>query len=232
MSETSDNSARIIDGAAVAASMTESVREAAAALIADGIRPGLAVVLVGNDPASEVYVRNKGKKAEQLGFHSVQRTLPAETAEAELLAVVEELNADPAIHGILVQMPLPDHIDPRKVIEAIRPEKDVDGLHPVNIGRLVGGDGDRALVPCTPAGCMVLLRRTLGDTLSGREAVVIGRSNLVGKDEALQNRGVDVADHLRRQLGVVGEDLVLEPVESGDDVVDLERQSALRRGEP
>ena len=171
----------IIDGVAIAAGLTERIGDEVAALVADGLQPGLAVVLVGSDPASEVYVRNKGRTAERLGLHSVQHSLSAETGEADLLALVEELNADPRIHGILVQMPLPSYINPRHVIEAIRPEKDVDGLHPVNVGRLAGGDIESALIPCTPAGSMTLLRHALGDALGGLNAIVIGRSNLVGK---------------------------------------------------
>lgn len=175
--------ATIIDGTASAARVTDRVASAAADLKAAGVTPGLAVVLVGSDPASQVYVANKSKTADSLGFHSVQHTLPATTSEAELLALVESLNRDPAIHGILVQFPVPHHIAQRKVIETIRAEKDVDGLNPLNVGRLAGEGPEHALVPCTPAGCMVLLRETLGD-LSGRHAVVIGRSNLVGKPVA------------------------------------------------
>jgi len=197
-------SAKIIDGAAIAAGLTARIGEAAAALAGDGLKPGLVVVLVGSDPASEVYVRNKSRTAERLGFYSVQHTLPAVTAEADLLALVEALNADPAIHGILVQMPLPKQIDPRRVIEAIRPEKDVDGLHPVNVGRLASGDAGRALIPCTPAGAMILLRHALGDSLEGRNAIVIGRSNLVGKPIAqlllAENCTVTIAHSRTRDL--------------------------------
>jgi methylenetetrahydrofolate dehydrogenase (NADP+)/methenyltetrahydrofolate cyclohydrolase len=179
-------SARIIDGKAVAADITRSVASAAASLHRQqGIIPGLAVVLVGDDPASQVYVRSKGKTAAELGLHSLQHTLPAETTEEELLAAIEHLNRDDAIHGILVQLPLPRHIRQDRIIEAIRPDKDVDGFHPVNVGRLVSGALDKALVPCTPAGCMVLLRRALGgDGIAGRNAVVIGRSHMVGKPVA------------------------------------------------
>jgi methylenetetrahydrofolate dehydrogenase (NADP+)/methenyltetrahydrofolate cyclohydrolase len=177
--------ARVIDGKAIAAGVTARVRDETERLHkAAGIRPGLAVVLVGTDPASEVYVRNKGRSAKEVGFHSVQHTLDAATSEADLLALVGKLNADVAIHGILVQMPLPKQIRSTAVIEAILPEKDVDGLNPVNAGRLSGGMADRALVPCTPAGSMVLLRHALGRDLAGREAVVIGRSVLVGKPVA------------------------------------------------
>ena len=202
------NSAKIIDGAAIAAELTHRVGEAATALTADGVQPGLAVVLVGSDPASEVYVRNKSRTAERLGFHSVQHTLAAETSEADLRALVEDLNADPRIHGILVQMPLPAKIDARRVIETIRPEKDVDGLHPVNIGRLASGDAAAALVPCTPAGCMILIRDALGDEIDGLNAVVVGRSNLVGKPIAQlllgKNCTVTIAHSRTRDLaGVV-----------------------------
>lgn len=172
---------RIIDGTAIAADTTARVRVAADALRAEGVTPGLAVVLVGTDPASEVYVRNKGRTAESLGFHSVQHTRAADISEAELLALVAELNADPSIQGILVQMPLPAHIDSGRVIEAIRPDKDVDGFHPVNVGRLVSGSAGNALIPCTPAGSLILIHRALGPDLTGLNAVVIGRSNIVGK---------------------------------------------------
>jgi methylenetetrahydrofolate dehydrogenase (NADP+)/methenyltetrahydrofolate cyclohydrolase len=145
----------------------------------------LAVVLVGEDPASQVYVGAKARKAEELGFHSVQHTLPADTPEAELLAVVDRLNRDPAIHGILVQFPLPEALDRNRnrIIAAISPDKDVDGLHPLNAGRLMTGIGT-PMVPCTPAGCMILIREVLGEDIAGRDAVVIGRSTLVGKPAA------------------------------------------------
>ncbi len=170
-----------IDGRAVADAVTATVKlETERLKAATGIVPGLAVVLVGDDPASAVYVAGKGRKAAELGFHSVQKTLPAATSQAELLAIVADLNADPAIHGILVQLPLPGHLDKTPVIEAVRPEKDADGLHPVNAGRLSGGDA-RAVLPCTPAGCMLLIKRAIPGSLAGKSAVVIGRSNLVGK---------------------------------------------------
>lgn len=176
--------ARIIDGKAVAASVREEIAERAARLLeTSGKRPGLAVVLVGEDPASQVYVRNKERTAEACGFHSVKHSLEADTAEADLLALIEKLNEDPAIHGILVQLPLPGHINESKVLRLIKPEKDVDGFHPVNVGLLTSGEKNAALVPCTPAGSMVLLKRTL-DSLSGLNAVVIGRSNIVGKPMA------------------------------------------------
>jgi methylenetetrahydrofolate dehydrogenase (NADP+)/methenyltetrahydrofolate cyclohydrolase len=176
--------ARIINGKAVAASVREEITERAARLLeTSGKRPGLAVVLVGEDPASQVYVRNKERTAEACGFHSVKHSLEADTAEADLLALIERLNDDPAIHGILVQLPLPGHINESKVLRLVKPEKDVDGFHPVNVGLLTSGEKSAALVPCTPAGSMVLLKRTL-DSLSGLNAVVIGRSNIVGKPMA------------------------------------------------
>lgn len=181
----SDKAAAVIDGKAVAAEITASVAVETARLVAAGGRaPGLAVVLVGDDAASQVYVGAKGKKAKELGFHSVQHTLPADTSEADVLAIVAALNADPAIHGILVQLPLPRHIDTTKVIEAIDPAKDVDGFHPINVGRLAIGERSRALVSCTPAGCLVLAKRVLGADLAGKDALVIGRSNIVGKPMA------------------------------------------------
>ncbi len=183
LSSSAETAARVIDGRAVAAEITGRVAaETAAVKTRSGIVPGLAVVLVGDDPASRVYVGSKGRKAEELGFHSVQHTLPSDAPEADVLAVVESLNVDPAINGILVQLPLPDQIDTAKVIEAVRPDKDVDGFHPINVGRLVTGSG-AALVPCTPAGCLVLIRRAV-ETLSGLDAVVVGRSNIVGKPMA------------------------------------------------
>ena len=176
---------RLIDGKAVAAAVIETVKEARDRLVSGlAVKPGLAVVLVGADPASEVYVRNKSFKAEECGFHSEQHTLSAETSEADLLALVGRLNRDPLVHGILVQLPLPGHIDEKKVIAAIDPDKDVDGFHPMNVGRLAAGATDEALVPCTPAGSVILIRSALGDDLSGLEAVVVGRSNIVGKPVA------------------------------------------------
>ncbi|PWJ79823.1 methenyltetrahydrofolate cyclohydrolase /5,10-methylenetetrahydrofolate dehydrogenase (NADP+) [Pseudaminobacter salicylatoxidans] len=175
----------IIDGKIVAESVVETVRRATADLVAShGVQPGLAVVIVGEDPASQVYVSSKGKKAKECGFLSVQHTLPAETGEADLLKLIADLNADDTIHGILVQLPLPDHIDSGKVIQAIAPEKDVDGFSFVNVGKLGTGEMDSAFVPCTPAGSMLLIERVRGKDLSGLNAVVIGRSNIVGKPMA------------------------------------------------
>ena len=178
--------ASVIDGKKVADDVVETVKAATAKLVAEtGVVPGIAVVIVGEDPASQVYVRSKGKKAHDCGFHSETYTLPANTSEADLLAKVEALNNDPAIHGILVQLPLPRHIDEGKVIQAIAPQKDVDGFHFINVGMLGTGEIDRAFIPCTPAGSMVLIRRALGKSdLSGLTAVVVGRSNIVGKPMA------------------------------------------------
>jgi methylenetetrahydrofolate dehydrogenase (NADP+)/methenyltetrahydrofolate cyclohydrolase len=199
----SADGARRIDGTAIAAEITTRVAEEARRLKAEtGVVPGLAVVLVGGDPASQVYVAGKGKKAAELGFHSVQRTLSASTSEDELLALVRSLNDDPLIHGILVQLPLPAHLDKTPIIEAIRPDKDVDGLHPLNVGWLAIGDS-RAIIPCTPAGCLILLKRARAE-LSGCNAVVLGRSILVGKPVAqlLQNENctVTVAHSRTRDL--------------------------------
>jgi methylenetetrahydrofolate dehydrogenase (NADP+)/methenyltetrahydrofolate cyclohydrolase len=174
-------SAKVIDGKAFAAELRERVAVEVAKLKAGGITPGLAVVLVGEDPASQVYVRSKGKQTVEAGMHSVEKRLPATASEAEVLAVVAALNADPAIHGILVQLPLPGQVDESKVLAAIDPAKDVDGFHISNVGLL--GTRQKAMVPCTPLGSLMLLRDLHGD-LSGMEAVVIGRSNIVGKPMA------------------------------------------------
>jgi methylenetetrahydrofolate dehydrogenase (NADP+)/methenyltetrahydrofolate cyclohydrolase len=171
--------AEIIDGKAVAAGLRAQVAGHVRRLKAEhGLVPGLAVVLVGQDPASEVYVRNKGRATVEAGMESFEHKLDAATPEAELLALVRRLNEDPAVHGILVQLPLPPHMNAEAVINALDPAKDVDGFHVSNVGLL--GTGQKAMVPCTPLGCLMLLRARLGD-LSGREAVVIGRSNIVGK---------------------------------------------------
>lgn len=174
--------AAVIDGKAFAATLRARVGELAAAFEAKaGRKAGLAVVLVGEDPASQVYVRSKGKSTVEAGMNSFEHKLPADTSEADLLATVETLNADPAVDGILVQLPLPKHIDEQKVIAAINPDKDVDGFHVTNAGRLAVGQP--GFVPCTPLGCLMLLKDRLGD-LSGLDAVVIGRSNIVGKPMA------------------------------------------------
>ena len=177
--------ATIIDGKAVAARVLAQAKTAADAFLANrGRPPGLAVVLVGEDPASQVYVRNKGREAEAAGFRSEQHTLPAETSQAELLALVHRLNADPGIDGILVQLPLPKGIDSETVLMAVDPAKDVDGFHPINVGLLGSGATARALVPCTPAGSLILVESVLGPSLAGKHAVVVGRSNIVGKPVA------------------------------------------------
>ena len=177
--------AEIIDGKAIAESVVTKVTEATAALASAGITPGLAVVLVGEDAASQVYVNSKSRRAKECGFHSVQHNLDADTTSQDgLLKLVGELNADPAIHGILVQLPLPGHIDADAVIQAISPDKDVDGFHYINVGRLGTGALDEAFVPCTPAGSMLMIERVRGADLSGLSAVVIGRSNIVGEPMA------------------------------------------------
>jgi methylenetetrahydrofolate dehydrogenase (NADP+) / methenyltetrahydrofolate cyclohydrolase len=182
-----DASAFVLDGAAIANEVLAQVGEESRALIARGVTPGLAVVMVGENPASQTYVASKGREAKTRGFYSIQHNLPVDTSEAELLALVRTLNADPAVHGILVQLPLPDAINSTRVLEAIAPAKDVDGFHPINVGLLSIGDTRRALIPCTPAGAMILIDRAcerLGVTLPGMEAVIIGRSNIVGKPMA------------------------------------------------
>ncbi|XOK11759.1 bifunctional methylenetetrahydrofolate dehydrogenase/methenyltetrahydrofolate cyclohydrolase [Agrobacterium tumefaciens] len=172
----------VIDGKAKAASVTEAVRKSAEALEAEkGVKPGLAVVIVGNDPASHAYVNSKSKMAKQCGFNSIQHTLPEETTQGELLKLVDELNADASIHGILVQLPLPKHFNSDEIIQSILPKKDVDGLSVLNAGKLATGDLATGLISCTPAGAMLLVRGIHGDDLSGLNAVVIGRSNLFGK---------------------------------------------------
>lgn len=174
--------AAIIDGKAFAATVRAKVAAHVARLKEEnGITPGLAVVLVGEDPASQVYVRSKGKQTVEVGMNSYEHKLDADTAEADLLALIEKLNADPAVHGILVQLPLPGHLNEDLVINAIDPAKDVDGFHISNVGLL--GTGQKAMVPCTPLGCLMMLRDYHG-SLSGMDAVVIGRSNIVGKPMA------------------------------------------------
>ena len=174
--------AELIDGKAFAAGLRARIAaEVAAMKAAHGITPGLAVVLVGDDPASGVYVRAKGKATAEVGMQGFAHRLPADTAEADLLALIARLNDDPAVNGILVQLPLPGHMDEAAVINAIAPEKDVDGFTVLNAGRLA--TGQKAMVPCTPLGCLMLLRDRLG-SLAGRDALVIGRSNIVGKPMA------------------------------------------------
>ncbi len=172
---------QILDGKATAVAVREGVAERVAVLVADGVQPGLAVVLVGEDPASEVYVRNKDKAASAAGIGVQTRKLSAETTQEELEAVVQELNDDAGVHGILVQLPLPEGLNEQRIVETIDPAKDVDGLHPVNVAALV--QGAEGLVPCTPAGCIEILDRHEID-LKGKNVVVIGRSQLVGKPVA------------------------------------------------
>jgi methylenetetrahydrofolate dehydrogenase (NADP+) / methenyltetrahydrofolate cyclohydrolase len=208
--------ASIIDGKAVAARVRSEVAARVAERVAqDRPAPGLAVVLVGEDPASQVYVRNKARATREVGMVSIEHKLDASTSEAELLAVIAELNRRPDVNGILVQLPLPGQIDSVKVIEAIDPAKDVDGFHPVNIGRLAAGG--RALAPCTPTGCLILARSVRRD-LAGLEAVVIGRSNIVGKPMAQLLVGesctVTIAHSRTRDLPAVARrgDLVIAAV--------------------
>lgn len=199
----------LIDGKAIAQKTHEESRRAVAELKAQGLTPGLAVVLVGQDPASMAYVRSKDKQCHELGMHSVKHELPATTSQEELVALVKALNADPAIHGILVQSPPPSHINERAVIEAIDPRKDVDGFHPVNVGKLALGDSD-GFVPCTPLGCQRLLIEA-GVETKGANVVVLGRSMIVGKPMALllMNKGpggdatVTVAHSRTRHLAEV-----------------------------
>jgi methylenetetrahydrofolate dehydrogenase (NADP+)/methenyltetrahydrofolate cyclohydrolase len=177
--------ATLIDGKAMAAELSATISQATAELAANNdLRPGLAVVIVGEDPASQVYVRNKKRTAESCGFHSVQHTLAVDASQDEVLALIGQLNDDPAVHGILVQLPLPKQLDELVVTQSIVPEKDVDGFHFQNIGMLTSGNMESAFVPCTPAGCMLMIERQLGNDLSGLNAVIIGRSNIVGKPMA------------------------------------------------
>jgi methylenetetrahydrofolate dehydrogenase (NADP+)/methenyltetrahydrofolate cyclohydrolase len=171
--------AQIIDGRVIAEELRAKVTAEVAALVRDhGLKPGLAVVLVGDDPASQIYVRSKGEQSQAAGMHSVTHRLPTETSEDDLIALVRELNADAAIHGVLVQLPLPKHISQAAVLAVLDPDKDVDGLTVTSAGRLASGLP--ALTPCTPVGCMIMLRETLG-SLTGKRALVVGRSILVGR---------------------------------------------------
>ncbi len=177
--------AEIIDGKAIAENVVAKVKRLTVDLAGtNGTQPGIAVVIVGEEPASQVYVASKSRKAKECGFHSVQHVLAAETGESELVGLVGRLNADPKIHGILVQLPLPAHIDSGRIIQTIAPEKDVDGFHFINVGKLGTGELDSAFVPCTPAGSMLLIEHVRGKDLSGLNAVIVGRSNIVGKPMA------------------------------------------------
>jgi len=204
--------AEIIDGTAISASIRAEVAKQVNTLRARGVRPGLAVILVGDDPASQVYVRMKGKACEEAGMHSVTMRLDASTSQAELLRQIDTLNADPTIHGILVQMPVPKQIDAEAVVRRILPEKDVDGFHPINVGKVFIGERD-GFSPATPAGVLQLLLRSSADP-AGKHCVIIGRSNIVGKPMAsllVQNapggnatvtvchsRTPDLAEHAKR----------------------------------
>lgn len=170
--------AKLLSGKAVSARVKEELKKEAAVLTAEGTKPGLAVVIVGDDPASKVYVANKEKACAELDFYSEKHALPADTTEEDLLALIDRLNNDSKIHGILVQLPLPDHLDDKIIINHILPEKDVDAFHPINVGKIMIGDFD--FVPCTPAGVMELIKES-GVSAEGKECVVIGRSNIVGK---------------------------------------------------
>ena len=174
--------AQILDGKTLAAALRADLKQRVAALVQRGVRPGLAVILAGDDPASRVYVRNKTAAAEQVGVASSLIALPAAVTEAQLMERISKLNADPAVHSILVQLPLPKHIDGARVLEAIAPAKDVDGFHQTNLGALMAGRP--GVVPCTPFGCMRLLEHA-GVQIAGRHAVVLGRSNIVGKPMAM-----------------------------------------------
>ena len=201
------NAPKILDGKSVAAAVLDECRAETAALLAIGITPGLAVVLVGSDPASQVYVGSKARTCAELGFHSVKIELPAETTQEQLLQVVRDLNNDPAVHGILVQSPPPKHIDEEAIIRAIDPRKDVDGFHPENVAKLVLEDPS-GFVPCTPAGCMKLLEIS-GINTHGAEAVIIGRSMIVGKPLALllvsknSNATVTIAHSRSKDLAAI-----------------------------
>ena len=199
--------AQLIDGKAIAAEITEEMRLRAQALREKGIVPCLAVILAGNDPASEIYVRNKRRACKRAGIESRMIRLDQSVSREEILREIHALNQDPAVHAVLVQLPLPGHLDEMEILSAVLPEKDADGFHPLNAGRLL--TGEKGVLPCTPAGCMELLRRT-GVSLSGAEAVVIGRSNIVGKPMSLlllrenctvtlcHSRTKNLAEHVRR----------------------------------
>ena len=207
--------AKVIDGKAYAAKVRAQVAEGVARVKTQGVTPGLAVVLVGEDPASQVYVKNKQASTVEVGMNSFEHRLDADTSEAFLLALIASLNADPAVHGILVQLPLPAHLNSDIVINAIDPVKDVDGFHVSNVGLL--GTGQKSMVPCTPLGCLMLLRDHLG-SLSGLNAVVVGRSNIVGKPMAQLLLGdsctVTIAHSRTRDLAAVcrGADILVAAV--------------------
>ena len=211
--------AKRIDGKAKAEQLAGTITEQTASLLSEhGIKPGLAVVIIGEDPASQVYVRNKKRRAESCGFYSVQHSIPADTSQEEVLRLIDELNNDDAIHGILVQLPLPDHLDEQTITQSISPSKDVDGFHFVNIGKLTAGHTSDAFIPCTPAGCMLMIEDELGKDLSGLNAVVMGRSNIVGKPMASllmkQNATVTITHSRTKDLPQVvkGADIVIAAI--------------------
>lgn len=228
--------AKLINGKEIAASVRERVRlEAAELREKTGIVPGLAVILVGDDPASKIYVGNKKKACLEAGFNSFEHILPAETSQQELLELIERLNEDPAVHGILCQLPLPKHIDERAVIAAISPKKDVDAFHPVNVGKIMIGDYD--FLPCTPAGVMELIHST-GVSVGGKRCVVVGRSNIVGKPMSMlllhengtvtvcHSKTADLADECRRAdilVAAVGKAKLItaDMVKEGAVVIDV-----------
>ncbi len=211
--------ARRIDGKAKAEQLAGTITEQTASLLGEhGIKPGLAVVIIGEDPASQVYVRNKKRRAESCGFYSVQHSIPADATQEQVLRLIDELNTDDAIHGILVQLPLPDHLDEQTITQSISPSKDVDGFHFVNIGKLTAGHTSDAFIPCTPAGCMLMIEDELGKDLSGLNAVVMGRSNIVGKPMASllmkQNATVTITHSRTKDLPQVvkGADIVVAAI--------------------
>lgn len=217
--------AKRIDGKAKAAELAESITKDTATLLDEhGITPGLAVVIIGEDPASQVYVRNKKRTAEACGFNSLQHTLAEDVSQADVLQLIDELNNDDAIHGILVQLPLPDHLDEQAITQAVAPSKDVDGFHFINIGKLTAGHTADAFIPCTPAGCMLMIKDELGSDLSGKTAVVIGRSNIVGKPMAallLQLNATVTITHSRTKdlpQVVAGADIIIAAVGRPDMV--------------
>ena len=228
--------AQIIDGKALALTLREGIGQEVAILEKNtGVKPGLAAVLVGDDPASAVYVRNKKRACEKAGLYPQEHILPTSTTQDELLKLIHSLNADPKIHGILVQLPLPPHIDSKAILQAVSPEKDADGFHPVNVGRLV--EGDPVFVPCTPKGVIHMIDSTGGD-ISGKRAVVIGRSNIVGKPVAMlllhrhatvticHSRTKDLPDRVREAdivIAAIGKPLFVtsDMVKDGAVVIDV-----------
>lgn len=228
-------SAQLLDGKAMSAAMREEIAQRVAALKEKGVTPGLAVILVGDDPASQIYVRNKGIACEKAGIHSITVRLPENTTQEALEAEIRRQNADPSIHGILVQLPLPSHLDEAAALAVIRPEKDVDGFHVMNAGKLL--NGLPGVVACTPRGALEMIRRT-GIDLRGKEAVVVGRSNIVGKPMAMlllqesctvticHSRTADLAAHTRRAdilVAAVGKPkfITADMVKPGAIVIDV-----------